>query len=118
MFFFFKENTWKIKIFVLYYDSIENVLHNEWLIVSDKSLNPQQLDTLFCFMHVSLRLPSPNTSAVDSIQPPGSNKKLRLLLQDSIKTLKLFSRAIKFRVYVFMLGYSWPKAEVDGPLKC
>ena len=84
------------------------------MIVSGTSLNTQQqLDTLFRFVHVSLRLPSPNTSAVDTPQPPGSNKKLRLLLEDSVTTLKLFSRAIKFRAYVFMLGCSWPKAEVE-----
>lgn len=62
--------------------------------MSGKSLNMEQLGTLFCFMGASHRLPVPNTVTATSTQPPGSNKKLALLLPGSITTLKLFSKAI------------------------
>lgn len=65
------------------------------MIVSGKSLNMQQLHTMFYFKSVLLRLPAPNTITANSAQPPGSNKKLELLLQGSNKPLKFFSKAIK-----------------------
>lgn len=58
--------------------------------------------SMFYFMGVSLWLPSPNTVTADSAQPPGSNKKLGLLLQGSITTLKLFSRTIKLGVCLYL----------------
>lgn len=85
----------KLKDFFLYYDTIENLVHNEWLVVSGKSLSKQQLGSMFYFMGVSHMLPVSDTITANSTQPPGSNTKLELLLLGSIIALKLFSRAIR-----------------------
>lgn len=48
---------------------------NDW-VVSDKSLNMQQLHTMFYFRSVLLRRLAPNTITANSTQSQGSNKKL------------------------------------------
>lgn len=43
--------------------------------------------TMFYFMDVLLRLPTPNTITANSIHPLGSNKKVELWLQRSITAM-------------------------------
>lgn len=76
------------------------LIMNEWLWLISL-WTPNSWTSLFHFIGVSLRLPSPNPDTADSAQPPGFNKKLKLLLHRSITAMKLLSRAIRFRMCIY-----------------